>query len=122
MQATRPNQKIDVFPDGKLTVYKVDKSKRKLIEKKGTLRFENRSVGIDRYYTGNTDVDTTRLDSLVKVPRVPFVDVNDIVLVAGSSKQFWVTRIQLLPERDVFLLELKTAVPKLSLALTEVTP
>ena len=122
MQATRPDQRVDVFPDGKLTVYKVDKSKRKLIEKKGTLRFENRSVGIDRYYTCNTDVDTVRLDSLVKVPRVSFVDVNDIVLVAGSNKQFWVTRIQLLPERDVFLLELKTAVPKLSLALDEVTP
>ncbi len=113
MQATRPSQKIETFPDGKLTVYKVDKGKRRLVLKRGELRFANDSVSANRYYTSKTDVDTDRVDNLIKVPRVPFVDVNDVVVIHGDGDQYWVTRIQLIPGRDVYLLELKTAVPKL---------
>ena len=117
MQATRPSQKIEVFPDGKISIYKVDKSKRKLVKKRGVLRFEKQSVSIERYYTSKTDVDTDRVDNLIKVPKVNFIDVNDIVAVHGSGDQYWVIREQLLPERDVLLVELKKAVPKLVVAL-----
>ncbi len=122
MQATRPNQKIEVFPDGKISIYKVDKSKRKLVQKRGELRFEKQSVSIERYYTSKTDVDTSVVDNLIKVPKVPFVDVNDVVVIHGSGDQYWVLREQLLPERDVLLLELKKAVPKLVLDLPTETP
>lgn len=113
MQAKRPNQDIETFPDGFINVYSVDKKKRQLTSKKGKLRFASQSVSYNRYYTSKTDVNTEQVDKMIKVMNVAGLKVDDIAEVGGSGDQFWIVRIQELPEKDCLLLELKTTVPKL---------
>ena len=103
----RPSQKVEVFPDGIVEVYA--ETGRVLGAKKGTFRFEELSVGINRYYQAQASVSSNRIDRLIKVPHNAIVDRMDIVLVVTEdSRQYRIGRIQEKPERGVDLWELQS--------------
>ena len=104
----RHSQKVESFPDGIVEVY--GESGRTLGEKKATFRFEEQSVGINRYYQAQTSVSSNRVDRLIKVPHTKdIVDRMDIVLVkTEDDRQYRIRRIQIKPERGVELWELES--------------
>lgn len=105
----RPSQQIEEYPDGIVDIYAEDG--RKLGRLKATFRFEEKSVGIKRYYSAQTSVASNRIDRVIKVPHTKgLVDRLDIAVVrsAGGSGQYRIMRIQVKPERGVELWELQS--------------
>lgn len=104
----RPGQKVEAFPDGVVEVYKDEG--RKLGPLKGTLRFEQQSVGINRYYASESSVSGSRIDRVVKVPHTTMADRLDLVVVLTETplRQYRIVRIQEKPERSVDLWELQS--------------
>ena len=103
----RPSQKPETFPDGVVAVYVA--SGRKIEARKGVLRFENQSVGVNRYYQSATSIAGSRIDRVIKVPRNPIASREDIVeIVTEGSAQYRILRIQAKPERGVDLWELQS--------------
>ena len=103
----RPNQKVETFPDGVVEVYA--EANRKIGELKVLLRFEEQSVGINRYYQAQASVSSNRIDRVIKVPHTNIVDRMDIVLVkTEDNRQYRIYRIQEKPERNVDLWELQS--------------
>lgn len=103
----RPCQQVETFPDGVVEVY--EETNRKLGELKATLRFEEQSVGINRYYQAQASVSSNRIDRVIKVPHTKLVDRLNIALVkTEDDKQYRIQRIQEKPERGVDLWELQS--------------
>ena len=103
----RPGQKVEVFPDGYVAVYK--ESGRRLGALAATLRFEEQSVGVKRYYQAKTSVASSSIDRVIKVPHTDLVDRLDIaVMVTEDARQYRINRIQEKPERGVDLWELES--------------
>ena len=97
-----PDQKIETFPDGVALIYKA--TRRGYSSLKGIVHFETLSVGVNRYYTAA--IDDTQVDRLIKIPAVAFIAREDIAIIEGV--QYWVKRIQLKPERNVYEVELQS--------------
>lgn len=103
----RPGQKVETFPDGTLEVYK--DNGRVLGSLIVALRFEEQSVGVNRYYQSQASVSSNRIDRLIKVPHTDKVNRMDIVLVkTEDDRQYRIQRIQEKPERGVDLWELES--------------
>lgn len=106
----RPNQKIESYPDGIVDVYAEES--RKLGREKASFRFEEQSVGVNRYYAAETSVLSNRIDRMIKVPHTTgIVDRMDIVIVRSANddtRQYRIKRIQVKPERGVELWELES--------------
>lgn len=102
----RPSQKVETFPDGVVEVYA--ESGRTLGALVATLRFEEQSVGISRYYQAQA-VSSSQIDRVIKVPHTNKVDRMNIVLVkTEDDRQYRIQRIQEKPERGVDLWELQS--------------
>lgn len=103
----RPSQKVETFPDGVVEVYA--EANRKIGRLKASLRFEEQSVGINRYYQAQASVSSNRIDRVIKVPHTNIVDRMDIVLVKSEdNRQYRIYRIQKKPERNVDFWELQS--------------
>jgi SPP1 family predicted phage head-tail adaptor len=103
----RPCQQVETFPDGVVEVY--EETNRKLGKLKATLRFEEQSVGINRYYQAQASVSSNRIDRVIKVPHTKLVDRLNIAFVkTEDDKQYRIQRIQEKPERGVDLWELQS--------------
>lgn len=105
----RPGQKVEAYPDGVVDIYA--ESGRKLGVKKATFRFEEQSVGVNRYYSAENSVSSNRIDRVIKVPHTTgIIDRMDIAIVrsSGDSRQYRILRIQVKPERGVELWELQS--------------
>lgn len=105
----RPGQKIEEYPDGVVDVYA--ENGRKLGMQKATFRFEEQSVGVNRYYSAENSVSSNRIDRVIKVPHTTgIVDRMDIAIVrsADDSRQYRILRMQVKPERGVELWELQS--------------
>ena len=96
-----PDQKIETYPDGVAHIYKA--SRRGYSSLLGIVHFETLSVGVNRYYTAA--IDDSKVDRLIKTPAVRFIEADNIALIDG--KQYWIKRVQLKPERNVFEVELQ---------------
>ena len=103
----RPKQKVETFPDGVVAVYQPADG-RKVGRRKCILRFEEQSVGINRYYQAQASAGTDRIDRVIKVPRTELVSAQDIAVVLTDGKQYRIKRIQVKPERGVSLWELQS--------------
>lgn len=103
----RPAQKVETFPDGLVLVY--PDSGRKLGELKGRLRFENQSVGVNRFYSSEMSISGNRIDRVIKVPHTTIADRLDIAVIQAETpaRQYRILRIQTKPERGVDLWELE---------------
>lgn len=108
----RPNQQVEAFPDGVIDVYPQEKD-RKLGARKATLRFEEQSVGVRRFYEAGA-LASSRIDRLIKVPHTALVGRLDIVVVRSGGRQYRIERIQTKPERGVDLLELQSVQVQIS--------
>lgn len=104
----RPAQKVETFPDGIVEIY-ADNG-RTLGEKKATFRFERQTVGVNRYYSSQESMSTSRIDRVIKIPHtIGLINRMDIALVATEdNREYRINRIQEKPERNVDLLELQS--------------
>lgn len=103
----RPKQKIETFPDGVVEIYRPAEG-RKVGELKGSLHFEEQSVGVNRYYQAQASVASDRIDRVLKVPRNDMASAQDIAVVLTDGRQYRIKRIQTKPERGVDLWELQS--------------
>lgn len=102
----RPEQEIETFPDGGVDIYA--ENGRKLGDKKIYLRFEEKTVGVNRFYQQQASVVTGRIDRVIKVPHTNAISALDIAVVRNDGKQYRILRIQEKPEKGVDLLELQS--------------
>ena len=103
----RHSQKVETFPDGTLEVYR--DAGRVLGDLVIVLRFEEQSVGVNRFYQSQMSISSNRIDRLVKVPHTGKANRMDIVLVKTEDyRQYRIQRIQEKPERGVELWELES--------------
>ena len=103
----RPGQKVETYPDGTLEIYR--DAGRVLGDLVAVLRFEEQSVGVNRFYQSQMSVASNRIDRMVKVPHTGKVNRMDIVLVkTENNRQYRIQRIQEKPERGVELWELES--------------
>ena len=103
----RPSQQVETFPDGVVEVY--EEANRTIGALRVRLRFEELSVGVNRYYQAQTSVATNRIDRVIKVPRTNKADRMNIVLVTTEDdRQYRIQRIQEKPERGVEIWELQS--------------
>lgn len=100
----RPKQKVETYPDGKVEIYNEDN--RTLGTLKASLRFENKTVGIQRYYEAKNSVKSYTIALVVKVHHADLVSEMDIAVI--NDRQYRVRKIQYIPERGVDLLELES--------------
>lgn len=104
----RHSQRIEAFPDGIVDIYR--EKNRKVGERVVSLRFEEQSVGVRRFYQAQVSVAGSQIDRLIKVPHTGLVDRLDIAVIQsmGDRRQYRINRIQHKPERDVDILELQS--------------
>lgn len=100
----RPKQKVETYPDGKVEIYSEDN--RTLGAQKGVLRFENKTIGIQRYYEAKNSVKSYTIALVIKVHHTELVNELDIAII--NDRQYRVRKIQYIPERGVDLLELES--------------
>ena len=100
----RPLQKVETYPDGVLDVYAEEN--RTVGEKKGTFRFENKTIGIQRYYEAKNSIKSYTIALVLKVHHTDIISELDLVLI--GDRQYRIRRIQYIPERGVDLLELES--------------
>ncbi len=100
----RPLQKVETYPDG-VVVIRAEEDRR-LGTVKVKLRFEEQSVGVNRFYSAQESVAGSRIDRVIKVPHTTIPDRLDIAIVNGT--QYRIKRIQHKPERAVDLFELES--------------
>ena len=100
----RPLQKVETYPDGVLDVY--TEENRTVGTKKGSFRFENKTIGIQRYYEAQNSVKSYTLALVLKVHHTNIISELDLVVI--GSRQYRVRKIQYIPERGVDLLELES--------------
>ena len=101
----RPTQKVETFPDGILDVYERDDG-RTTGDKLATLRFENKTIGIQRYFDAQNSVKSYTIALVLKVPHTSLFNELDYVVI--GNKQYRIRKIQYLTDRGVDLLELES--------------
>ena len=101
----RPEQKVETYPDGVLDIYAETKG-RNVGEKKAHLRFENKTIGIQRYYEAQNSVKGYTIALVLKVHHTGLVSELDIAVI--GDRQYRIRKIQYIPERGVDLLELES--------------
>lgn len=81
---------MQVYKDGVCSVFEVlneappgEKAKQKLTVRIPLLRYEERTVGMNRFYTA-MQADT-RIDRLIRCPRVECVSRHDVVLIGSEQ-------------------------------------
>lgn len=90
-------QKTQKFNDGVVNIYKVDntsqagnKPKEGLTLKVGPLRYEERTVGMSRYWTAMQD--EVQIDYMIRVPKIKTISSQDIAII--DDKQYKITQVQ----------------------------
>lgn len=86
------------FNDGVLEIYNVDniaapgnKPVQGLTKKVGPLRYEERVVGMSRFWTAKQY--NAKVQQVLRVPRVSNVDIDDIAMLADGS-QYKILQVQ----------------------------
>ena len=96
--------------DGVVTIYSVEnaaepgKKPRERLVKKGQLRFERRTVGIQRHYTALQAY--ARVDLLLRVPYVKDVSTQDIAVPTLDGKQYRIDLIQTIRDTVPLMMDL----------------
>ena len=100
----RPGNEISQsFNDGLVTVYRVTDGAQPgrlpvpVLEKKLTLRYEERQLGIQRYYSARQN--QVKIERVIRVPRTGRVSSQDVA-VTGDGRQYRVDWVQSV--RDVY--------------------
>lgn len=100
----RPGNEItQSFNDGLVTIYKVTDGAQPgrlpvpVLEKKLTLRYEERQLGIRRYYSARQN--QVQIERVVRVPRTGRVSSQDVA-VTGDGRQYRVDWVQAV--KDVY--------------------
>jgi hypothetical protein len=101
----RPTQKVETYPDGILDVYERGDG-RTTGDKLATLRFENKTIGIQRYFDAQNSVKSYIIALVLKVHHTALF--NELDIVAIGDRQYRIRKIQYIPERGVDLLELES--------------
>lgn len=101
----RPTQKVETYPDGILDVYERGDG-RTTGDKLATLRFENKTIGIQRYFDAQNSVKSYTIALVLKVHHTALFNELDYVVI--GDKQYRIRKIQYIPERGVDLLELES--------------
>ena len=93
--------KQQTFNDGILTVYAVGnialpgtQPKQGLTKKVGPLRFEERIVGMGRFWDASQS--NVKISQILRTPRINSVSTQDVVLANGE--QFKILQIQYIPD------------------------
>lgn len=115
----RPNQKVETYPDGILDVYERGDG-RTAGDKLATLRFENKTIGIQRYFDAQNSVKSYTIALVLKVHHTTLFNEMDIVAI--GDRQYRIRKIQYIPERGVDLLELESVKVTIKAATPEPTP
>lgn len=106
----RPEQKIETFPDGMVTIY-AEEANRTVGEQKCKLRYGNEVLGIKRYYEAKNSVKSYTISKVIKVPHTTLFDELDLAVI--GDRQYRIRKIQWLHERGVDLLELESVKVKI---------
>jgi len=114
----RPIQKTETFPDGIVDIYAEDN--RTVGDKKCSLRFEDQTIGIQRYYEARNSVKSYTIALVIKVHHTTLFNELDLAVIEG--RQYRIRRIQPKPERGVDLLELESVKVKVREPAPEPTP
>lgn len=101
-----PRQQVEVFPDGAVKIYAA--KDRRLGGLKISLRYQDQSVGVVRYYSAENSADGNRIDRVIKVPHTDKVNRMDIAVDQKDGRQYRITRIQAKPESGVDLYDLES--------------
>ena len=86
-------EKAQTFNDGLCTIFR--NSVGGLTKKVGPLRFDNRAVGVNRFYLAMQN--NSQIDRVIRAPRQPNVESNDIAVLHDGT-QFTIKQIQMPPE------------------------
>lgn len=95
-------QKTQTFNDGALKLYEVQNiaedgnmPKDGLVLKHSSVRYEERTVGISRFWTAQQFNST--IERVLRIQRVPNVNRNDIV-IPNDGQQYTIKQIQLIKD------------------------
>lgn len=86
------------FNDGMIVVYAVENraapgaKPKEALSKRGTLRYQRRTVGIKRHYAAMNA--GARVDLLLRVPYRPEISTQDVAVPTLDGKQYRITLIQ----------------------------
>lgn len=86
------------FNDGMMTIYRVEnraapgEKPKDALSKQGTLRYQRRTVGIQRHYAAMNA--GARVDLLLRVPYRRSVSTQDVAVPTLDGKQYRITLIQ----------------------------
>lgn len=83
MQIKIDNIKFNSFSDGVCDIYTEDEEENKTI-KYSSLGFDNKTLGYNRVFVAKAA--QTQVNSVIKIPRVPGIDVHDTVEIKGIGK------------------------------------
>lgn len=111
----RPNQKVETFPDGILDVYERGDG-RTTGDKLATLRFENKTIGIQRYFDAKNSVKSYTIALVLKVPHTTLYNEMDYVVI--GDRQYRIRKIQYITDRGVDFLELESVKVTIKATLT----
>ncbi len=112
----RPQQKTETFPDGKVEIY-ANGEKHTYGPKKATLRFENKTIGIQRYYDAQNSIKSYTVALVIKVHHTTLFNEMDYAVI--GSRQYRIRKIQYITERGVDLLELESVKVSLKEAVND---
>ena len=101
----RPLQKVETYPDGIVDIYAKGDG-RTTGDKKAHLRYENKTIGIQRYYEAANSVKSYTIALVIKVHHTTLFNEMDYAVI--DDKQYRIRKIQNLPEKGSDLLELES--------------
>ena len=108
----RPQQKVETYPDGIVNIY-ADGDGRTAGPHLAKLRYENKTIGIQRYYDAKNSVKSYTIALVIKVPHtVALFSEMDYAVI--GPKQYRIQKIQPIPERGVDMLELESVKIKIA--------
>lgn len=91
-------RKEQAFNDGILTVYSIENTAapgnmtiERLVKKTGPLRYEERTVGVTRFYTAIQNRE--RIERVLRVPRTEGISSLD-VCIPTDGKQYQIKQLQ----------------------------
>jgi len=101
--------KHQTFNDGTAKFYKVDNigQQGNLVKKgitlKESLRFEDRTVGMSRFYVAKQS--NVKIDMIIRCPRIDSISTQDLV-IPKVSEQFEIKQIQNIYDTDIPCMDL----------------
>lgn len=87
-----------MFNDGVLTIYRVEngaspgKKPVETLAVRGVLRYQRRTIGIQRHYAALTA--GAKVDHLLRVPYRPEVSAQDVAVPVPDGRQYRITFVQ----------------------------